>query len=70
MRPSGAPGPAATAALPAGAEEVAFDIRNFNLWYGQRQALDDVGALRDKVRAIIEDAHTRLLRELEGGEPA
>jgi len=32
--------------------------------------LDDVGALRDKVRALIEDAHTRLLRELEGGEPA
>lgn len=32
--------------------------------------LDDVGALRDRVRAIIEDAHTRLLRELEGTEPA
>jgi len=55
IRVSGAPGPAATAALPAGAEEVAFDIRNFNLWYGQRQALDDV-TIRipaRKVTAII-----------------
>jgi hypothetical protein len=32
--------------------------------------LEDVGALRDRVRSLIEDAHTRLLRELEGGEPA
>jgi hypothetical protein len=32
--------------------------------------IDDVGALRDRVRALIEDAHTRLLRELEGCEPA
>jgi 1-acyl-sn-glycerol-3-phosphate acyltransferase len=32
--------------------------------------LDDVGALRDRVRALIEDAHARLLRELEGGGPA
>jgi phosphate transport system ATP-binding protein len=49
------PAPAATAALPAGAEEVAFDIRNFSLWYGQRQALQDV-TIRipaRKVTAII-----------------
>jgi 1-acyl-sn-glycerol-3-phosphate acyltransferase len=32
--------------------------------------IDDVGALRDRVRALIEDAHTALLRELEGGGPA
>ena len=29
-------------ALPAEAEEVAFDIRNFSMWYGTRQALQDV----------------------------
>jgi 1-acyl-sn-glycerol-3-phosphate acyltransferase len=32
--------------------------------------LDDVGALRDRVRALIEEAHARLLRELDSGEPA
>jgi 1-acyl-sn-glycerol-3-phosphate acyltransferase len=32
--------------------------------------LDDVGTLRDRVRTLIEEAHTRLLRELEGGKPA
>jgi hypothetical protein len=26
--------------------------------------------LRDRVRALIEEAHARLLRELDGGEPA
>ena len=49
------PVPAATASLPAAAEEVAFDIRNFYLWYGQRQALIDV-TIRipaKKVTAII-----------------
>lgn len=32
--------------------------------------IDDVGTLRDRVRSIIADAHTRLLRELEGGDPS
>ena len=55
MRVSATPGPAAPAGLPAAAEEIAFDIRNFNLWYGQRQALVDV-TIRipaRKVTAII-----------------
>jgi phosphate transport system ATP-binding protein len=46
---------AADAGLPADAEEVAFDIKNFSLWYGQRQALQDV-TIRipaKKVTAII-----------------
>jgi len=36
-------------------EEVAFDIRNFSLWYGQRQALNDVSIKipARKVTAII-----------------
>lgn len=33
-------------------------------------SLDDVGALRDRVRALIAEAHVLLLRELEDGEPA
>ncbi len=33
---------AAPAAAPAGALEVAFDIRDFSLWYGAHQALFDV----------------------------
>src|SRR6185312_8272274 len=33
-------------------------------------SLDDVGALRDRVRAIIEEAHAVLLAELDGGVPA
>lgn len=33
-------------------------------------SLDDVGALRDRVRALIEGAHARLLLELDAGEPA
>jgi phosphate transport system ATP-binding protein len=47
--------PAPTANLPVEAEEIAFDIRNFSLWYGQRQALQDV-TIRvpaRKVTAII-----------------
>ena len=32
--------------------------------------VDDIAALRDKVRALIADAHARLLGELEGGEPS
>jgi phosphate transport system ATP-binding protein len=41
--------------LPVEAEEVAFDIRNFSLWYGQRQALNDVTIKipSRKVTAII-----------------
>jgi phosphate transport system ATP-binding protein len=46
---------APVAGQPAAAEEVAFDISNFNLWYGARQALMDV-TIRipaKKVTAII-----------------
>jgi phosphate transport system ATP-binding protein len=49
------PAPATSPSLPAQAEEIAFDIRNFSLWYGQRQALMDV-TIRipaRKVTAII-----------------
>jgi phosphate transport system ATP-binding protein len=55
IRVASAPGPAPTASLPVGADEVAFDIKNFSLWYGQRQALNDV-TIRipaRKVTAII-----------------
>jgi phosphate transport system ATP-binding protein len=47
--------PAPVGALPTEAEEIAFDIKDFCLWYGQRQALKDVTiriAAR-KVTAII-----------------
>jgi phosphate transport system ATP-binding protein len=49
------PAPGAPAALPVAAEEVAFDIRNFSMWYGQRQALMDVSIQipARKVTAII-----------------
>jgi phosphate transport system ATP-binding protein len=49
------PAPAATASLPVMAEEIAFDIKNFSLWYGQRQALMDVTIQipARKVTAII-----------------
>ncbi|HXN34801.1 MAG TPA: ATP-binding cassette domain-containing protein, partial [Opitutaceae bacterium] len=52
---SSAPGPSPTAALPVEAGEVAFEIRNFSLWYGQRQALQDVtiSIPAKKVTAII-----------------
>jgi phosphate transport system ATP-binding protein len=45
----------AGAAAPVEAEEVAFDIKNFSLWYGQRQALQDVSIRipARKVTAII-----------------
>jgi phosphate transport system ATP-binding protein len=52
-RPSGAPG--APASLPVEGEQIAFDIKNFSMWYGQRQALVDV-TIRipaKKVTAII-----------------
>jgi phosphate transport system ATP-binding protein len=55
IRAAAIPAPAAASALPVAAEEIAFDIRNFNLWYGQRQALVDV-TIRipaKKVTAII-----------------
>jgi phosphate transport system ATP-binding protein len=55
IRTSAVPAPAAPAALPAVPEEIAFEIENFSLWYGARQALYDV-AIRipaKKVTAII-----------------
>jgi phosphate transport system ATP-binding protein len=52
---SSAPVPAAVASAPVQAEEVAFEIKNFSLWYGQRQALNDVTIQipAKKVTAII-----------------
>jgi phosphate transport system ATP-binding protein len=46
---------APSAGLPVESEEVAFDIRNFSLWYGTRQALDNVTIKipARKVTAII-----------------
>jgi phosphate transport system ATP-binding protein len=54
-RSSQAPSSAPVASLPVEAEEVAFDIKNFSLWYGQRQALNDVTIKipAKKVTAII-----------------
>jgi phosphate transport system ATP-binding protein len=55
IRTSATPAPAPTAGLPVEAEEIAFDIKDFSLWYGQRQALDKV-TIRipaKKVTAII-----------------
>src|SRR5580692_8745503 len=52
-RPSAAPG--GPAGVPVEAERIAFDIKNFSMWYGQRQALQDV-TIRipaKKVTAII-----------------
>jgi phosphate transport system ATP-binding protein len=55
IRISAAPAPAATAGLPVAAEVIAFDIKNFSMWYGQRQALIDVTITipAKKVTAII-----------------
>jgi phosphate transport system ATP-binding protein len=55
IRVATAPAAAPVAALPVGVEEIAFDIRNFSLWYGQRQALMDVtiAIAARKVTAII-----------------
>jgi phosphate transport system ATP-binding protein len=52
---SGAPVPAPIASLPVEAEQIAFDIKNFSLWYGPRQALIDVtiSIPAKKVTAII-----------------
>jgi phosphate transport system ATP-binding protein len=49
------PVPTSHAALPVEADEVAFDIKNFSLWYGTRQALTDVTIKLParKVTAII-----------------
>jgi phosphate transport system ATP-binding protein len=55
VKVSTTPAPADPASLPVEAEEIAFDIKNFSLWYGQRQALMDV-TIRipaKKVTAII-----------------
>jgi phosphate transport system ATP-binding protein len=55
IRIASTPSPSSAPSLPVEAEEVAFDIRNFSLWYGQRQALNDV-TIRipaKKVTAII-----------------
>jgi phosphate transport system ATP-binding protein len=55
IRMASTPLPAQAASLPTPAEEVAFDIGNFNFWYGLRQALSDV-TIRipaKKVTAII-----------------
>jgi phosphate transport system ATP-binding protein len=55
LKASSAQARAADPAPPTDAEEVAFDIKNFSLWYGQRQALQDV-TIRipaKKVTAII-----------------
>jgi phosphate transport system ATP-binding protein len=50
-----APVSATVAGTPVQAEEVAFEIKNFSLWYGQRQALKDVTIQipARKVTAII-----------------
>ncbi len=55
IRVSATPAAAPTSAQPVGTEEIAFDIRNFNLWYGPRQALMDVTIQLParKVTAII-----------------
>jgi phosphate transport system ATP-binding protein len=52
---SSSAGPAPTAALPVETGETAFDIKNFSLWYGARQALLDVSITipAKKVTAII-----------------
>jgi phosphate transport system ATP-binding protein len=55
LRTAVAPGASTPAALPASSEEIAFDIENFCLWYGVRQALHDVTIQLParKVTAII-----------------
>ncbi|HUC14201.1 MAG TPA: phosphate ABC transporter ATP-binding protein PstB [Acidimicrobiales bacterium] len=55
IRASSAPASGPVASLPVESEEIAFDIKNFSLWYGTRQALQDV-TIRipaKKVTAII-----------------
>jgi phosphate transport system ATP-binding protein len=52
---SATPTPGAVAILPAEPERIAFEIKNFSLWYGSRQALIDVSITipAKKVTAII-----------------
>ena len=54
-RVSSIPAPSGPGAQAVEPEEIAFDIRNFSLWYGQRQALQDVTIKipARKVTAII-----------------
>jgi len=54
-RVSPTPQTGSAGALPVESEEISFDIRGFSLWYGQRQALDDVTIKipARKVTAII-----------------
>jgi phosphate transport system ATP-binding protein len=55
VRVSTAPAPASASDLPVEAEEIAFDVKNFSMWYGQRQALKDISIriTARKVTAII-----------------
>ncbi len=55
IRIAATPAPASTVDIPVQAEEIAFDIRNFSMWYGQRQALQDITIRISarKVTAII-----------------
>jgi len=55
IRIASTPQAAAVAGLPTESEVVAFEINNFSLWYGQRQALMDVSINipARKVTAII-----------------
>jgi phosphate transport system ATP-binding protein len=55
IRTQPTPSQAPAAGLPSSAEQIAFDIKNFSLWYGSRQALQDVtiGIPAKKVTAII-----------------
>jgi phosphate transport system ATP-binding protein len=55
LRTASLPSAATTETLPSSQEQIAFDIKNFSLWYGTRQALQDVtiGIPAKKVTAII-----------------
>jgi len=55
VRTAAAPAATGAASLPAGPEEVAFEIKDFCLWYGARQALHEVtiSIPAKKVTAII-----------------
>jgi phosphate transport system ATP-binding protein len=55
VRPLSTPSASSAPSLSTEGEEIAFDIKHFSLWYGQRQALNDV-TIRipaKKVTAII-----------------
>jgi phosphate transport system ATP-binding protein len=55
LRVSVTPAAATVADVPVEAEEIAFDVRNFSMWYGQRQALQEITIRISarKVTAII-----------------